>query len=123
MLSRVFLCLVLMLGAAARAPEDGYSREQLQPLTQFRHVLPRSSRHVVAKRRWVFCQAAAPQDHRPPLSIACALGSLLYSNSIASVCGGQRLWLRSEPAWALIELTCAMPCALSGGSTVASWQP
>jgi len=76
MLYRVVLCLILTLGVAARAPEDGYSREQLQPLTQFRHVLALSW-SVVANRRWVVSQAAAPQDHRPALSIACAPGSLL----------------------------------------------
>merc|ERR1712093_952785 len=30
------LILLLVLGATAQAPDEGYSREQLQPLTQFR---------------------------------------------------------------------------------------
>ena len=36
----VFCCLTLVLGAAAaQAPDEGYSREQLQPLTKFRHFV------------------------------------------------------------------------------------
>ena len=32
------LVLLLVVGAAAQAPDEGYSREQLQPLTKFRFV-------------------------------------------------------------------------------------
>ena len=40
MVSRSALCLFFLLGAAAQAPEKGYSREELQPLTQFRREHP-----------------------------------------------------------------------------------
>jgi hypothetical protein len=34
-----FCSFVLVLGAAAQAPDEGYSREELLPLTKFRSVL------------------------------------------------------------------------------------
>ena len=57
-----FLLLLMVASAAARAPEDGYSREQLQPLTQFRHV----SAHILKcclQRVECWFQAAAPKNH------------------------------------------------------------
>lgn len=36
MLSRAVLCLFLACGAMSQAPDAGYAREQLQPLTKFR---------------------------------------------------------------------------------------
>merc|ERR1719352_1656531 len=32
----ILCCLMLVLGVSAQAPAEGYSREQLQPLTKFR---------------------------------------------------------------------------------------
>ncbi len=50
MISRVVLFAFVGFGVAARAPEDGYSREQLQPLTQFRRVGACRSGALAAKQ-------------------------------------------------------------------------
>ena len=57
MLSRAILSLAFLLGAAARAPEEGSSREHLQPLTQFRQ----QHRRTIDGR---LCAAAFVQNRR-----------------------------------------------------------
>lgn len=73
-LTRAFvLCtLILVLGATAQAPDEGYSREQLQPLTKFRHNNMHEVSHVrQAVHFHGLRQAAAQEDHRSALSLVC----------------------------------------------------
>ena len=48
--------LLLVLGAAAaQAPDEGYSREQLQPLTKFRLARRSAPRAPLANAAFQFC--------------------------------------------------------------------
>ena len=38
MYSHAVVLLALVVGAVSQAPDEGYSREQLQPLTNFRYT-------------------------------------------------------------------------------------
>ena len=45
--------LILLMGVAAQSPDEGYSREQLQPLTKFRCT--REACHMKAWTRALCC--------------------------------------------------------------------
>jgi len=70
----VLFASVLVFGAVAQAPDEGYSREQLQPLTKYRCAFKLNSHDAMQfdfSSRAFLDEAAAQEDGRAALSTDC----------------------------------------------------